>query len=357
MKMKRYDIYPWIDGTTIEKNRLYIKPRKGHIEYAAINPKGKKVTGLLSERDIGFPLSENMNMDDLKPLQRRIMKAAAKKGVVYDPVLFFIFPFATSGDRAAVPNDPQIDSTMSYAEGYTPPYEGNYPTDPAADPILRTQMNQVFYDVTNALQQYQINGFPEFITTTDNEGTPFPYDINSVVRHDPGTGVKLYISLINGNTDTPPSVNWGSLNAAITAQANLSSVQFLAAAQQIVHYDTVEYDTYSLFNSTLHRYELSLPGYYRFTSLITPAASSVGNVIWILELYRDGGNYRSLVVNTNPAGAEDSLGGSIDERLTSAHNYSISITLAGSTGGQIGAAAGAQAYRNYFSVVYIGSLN
>lgn len=354
MKMKRYDIYPWLDGATIEKNRLYIKPRKGHIEYAAINPKGKNVTGLLSEKEIGFPLSENMKMDDLKPLQRKIMKAAAKKGAVYDPVLFFIFPFATSGDRAAVPNDPQMDSTMSYAEGYTPPYEGNYPADSAADPILRTQMNQVFYDVTNAIQQYQINGFPEFITSADNEGTPFPYDVNSVVRFDPGGGVQLYISLIDGNTDTPPSANWGSFSSVLAAEVsrNLSS-QLLAVATQIVRFDSISYDDSGLWDGVNHQFNLPFIGYYSFKTMITPALRPLAATSSCqIGLAINGINAQGLDFSTIPSGQYGSWGGTCTLLMIAPGTASLLAKIF-DTAVDIGASG--EGYLNYFSVSYLGS--
>lgn len=136
-----------------------------------------------------------------------------------DTPKYFIYPFGTDGDRATVPNPTQVSGVLSYQEGFPVGYQ-LIDTDPASLNIPRDEFNQLVYDITLAIQQIQQNGFPVFITTAMNGGTAFPYEKNSFVRASNGN---VYFSLIDVNTDTPPSSNWqlfingnGSLSGGIT---------------------------------------------------------------------------------------------------------------------------------------------
>lgn len=124
---------------------------------------------------------------------------------------YFDIPFAADGDRSAVPDPVQGDGSVSYAQGYgilysTPVVSGgkNYPRSPS---------NQILFDVTTAIKQYQEHGFFDFITTAmTTDGNPFPYSKYDVVRFDPGGGKQLYQSLINNNlTDPTDTDNWAAL--------------------------------------------------------------------------------------------------------------------------------------------------
>lgn len=128
-------------------------------------------------------------------------------------VKYFSYPFATGGDVSPIPDVPPGDGSMSYQQGFTTNYELQLGVDPNALPIPRKQTNQLYNDITGAIQQLQQNGVPFFITSADNDGTAFPYAINSIVRYDPGTGPKIYKSLINGNTDVPPTNNWEDITS------------------------------------------------------------------------------------------------------------------------------------------------
>lgn len=115
-------------------------------------------------------------------------------------------PFGISGDRSAIPNDVQPDGSESYTEGYGIPYQLDPDTDPDALNIPRDKFNELMYVTQVAVQQGQQDGFPEHITASMNGGTPYAYRINATVR---ATNGNNYYSLINGNTDVPPSSNWG----------------------------------------------------------------------------------------------------------------------------------------------------
>lgn len=121
---------------------------------------------------------------------------------------FFRFPWATAGDKTAVPDVTDVSGFVSYQQGYGADYQRDPSSDPLAKRIERNKMNQVFADITDNLRHYQIHTFPEYITSADNGGTPFAYDINSVVRFDPGTGYKLYQNTTAGNTAAPNVSGW-----------------------------------------------------------------------------------------------------------------------------------------------------
>ncbi len=116
---------------------------------------------------------------------------------------FFLYPFGVSGTRTAVPNPTQVSGTVSYQEGFPIGYEEPN-TDPGYLPIPRDQFNQLMNDITAAIQQVQVTGFPSWITSAANGGSSFLYPLGAEVWYQ---GVP-YRSLIVNNTDTPPSANW-----------------------------------------------------------------------------------------------------------------------------------------------------
>lgn len=117
---------------------------------------------------------------------------------------FFKDAFAVSGDKTAIPNIIQVDGSVSYTEGFGFDYQRDIATEPTAKSVPRDSTNQLFFDITSALQQYQSFGIPNFITTSDNDGTPFSYSKYARVLYDDGThGLRPYASLINANTALP----------------------------------------------------------------------------------------------------------------------------------------------------------
>lgn len=118
-------------------------------------------------------------------------------------VRYFKEAFAVDGDLAAIPNDAQPSGSVSYNQGWTIDYSLDPTVNPNALLVPRTQTNQLYNDITAALQQYQQNGVPDFITTSDNGGSPYAYSKYNLVRYDDGGGVKVYQSLVDSNTDLP----------------------------------------------------------------------------------------------------------------------------------------------------------
>ena len=112
---------------------------------------------------------------------------------------YFFNPFAVSGDTSAIPVDTQPSGSISYEQGYGNKYSLNLLTDPTAIPIGRLTMNQVLFEITTQLQYLSQHGTPAFITSAQNEGSPFAYPIYARVYY---TGA-VYENQVAGNTATP----------------------------------------------------------------------------------------------------------------------------------------------------------
>ncbi|WP_274371535.1 hypothetical protein [Morganella morganii] len=121
----------------------------------------------------------------------------------------FKVPFATQGDRTAVPDEIQADGSLSYTQGYGYDYERDQVTDPAAKDIEREKMNGLFHDITEAVGEIQAFGVPVWA----EEGKP--YAIRSIVYHDK----KVWQSKIENNeTEPAEGDDWAELKADMTAE-------------------------------------------------------------------------------------------------------------------------------------------
>ncbi|MET4860211.1 hypothetical protein [Morganella morganii] len=121
----------------------------------------------------------------------------------------FKVPFATQGDRTAVPDEIQADGSLSYTQGYGYDYERDQITDPAAKDIEREKMNGLFHDITEAVGEIQAFGVPVWA----EEGKP--YAVRSIVYHDK----KAWQSKIENNeTEPAEGDDWAELKADMTAE-------------------------------------------------------------------------------------------------------------------------------------------
>ena len=90
--------------------------------------------------------------------------------------------------------------SVSWNEGFGGDYQ-LADANPSAKDIGRDTFNELHSVQTTAIQQYQQFGVPEFITTAQNGGAPFPYSIKARVRE----SGEVYESLTAANVTTPPS--------------------------------------------------------------------------------------------------------------------------------------------------------
>lgn len=142
----------------------------------------------------------------------------------------FLTPFASSGDRTAVPDVTQTDGTVSYQEGWGFDYSRNPATDPQAKRVDRGASNQLGYDLTSAVGDIQTHGFAEWITPTENGGVAYPYALGACVRL---AGV-VYQSLVDENTVQPgtDAAKWGVLGTPGNASAIAKGVVRLATPEE-----------------------------------------------------------------------------------------------------------------------------
>lgn len=124
---------------------------------------------------------------------------------------FFYLPFGEGGDLTpiAVPVDPT--GLVTFTQGWGPLYQADPSDTPSAKDVDRASTNYLFNVITAALAALQAVGVPEWIAAADNGGAAYPYVRGAEVRYSatPLTGPWVfYTSLIDSNTDTPPSANW-----------------------------------------------------------------------------------------------------------------------------------------------------
>jgi microcystin-dependent protein len=116
---------------------------------------------------------------------------------------FFKYAFAVAGDVTEIPNTTQPSGSVSYQEGFSSNYQLPFGSNPNALPISRSPFNGILFDITSAIQEWQTQAIPNFITSSDNGGSPYPYPIYALVRYDDGGGMQVYENLVDNNLTTP----------------------------------------------------------------------------------------------------------------------------------------------------------
>ncbi|MFJ5389518.1 Ig-like domain-containing protein [Pectobacterium sp. CHL-2024] len=120
---------------------------------------------------------------------------------------FFRVPFASSGDRQTIPDAAQASGVVSFPSGWGGDYAKDPTVDANAKPVEREAMNAILFAITNAVRQYQVFGFPEYITPADNNGGALAYSSAAVVRYRAAADqpFKSYVSIADNNTSVPGS--------------------------------------------------------------------------------------------------------------------------------------------------------
>ncbi|MEI7261348.1 tail fiber protein [Pectobacterium carotovorum] len=120
---------------------------------------------------------------------------------------FFRVPFAQSGDRQTIPDTLQTSGAVSFPSGWGGDYAKDPTVDANAKPVEREAMNAILFAITNAVRQYQVFGFPEYITPADNNGGAFSYSSGAVIRYRAAADQQFrsYVSIIDNNTSVPGS--------------------------------------------------------------------------------------------------------------------------------------------------------
>lgn len=133
---------------------------------------------------------------------------------------FLKVPFASGGDKTAIPDATQPDGSISMQQGWGNDYTLEVGVDPAAKSVDRQHMNQVLYLATKLLNRWQTESFPEWIDSASNGGVPYSYAKTAVVRYSPD-GILPYdvwINLVEGNTTSPSVANgWALMSNLFSA--------------------------------------------------------------------------------------------------------------------------------------------
>ena len=152
---------------------------------------------------------------------------------------FFLNPFALAGDKSAIPEDEQVDGSVSYEKGFTVDYQLDQSSDPDAKNIPRQKFNSLMFVITEALRQLQTVSVPSFITSAANGGTPWTYKKGVRVEFEnPATVFKIYQSKVDANTTDPTNTtNWEEVTSTITipdASESVKGILELATAAEAI---------------------------------------------------------------------------------------------------------------------------
>lgn len=161
------------------------------------------------------------------------------------------FAWATAGDQGAtIPDDTVPAGTLSWQAGWPGRYQLPYPSDVNALPIDRSEMNQILFDISTAVQDYQNFATPPFITAALNGGVPYAYVKNAYAAFDAGdgNGVQIYQSNTSLNTDSPtpgggdplPAAGWDLKDDNVSSNV-LNHVNFEGSVVtgNVVYYNSI----------------------------------------------------------------------------------------------------------------------
>ncbi len=129
------------------------------------------------------------------------------------PNPYFLQPWSNAAaDDVTIPPTGAATGALSYQYGFTPNYEYDLLTNPSALPIPRTSTNQLFFDITSALQQIQLYGAPLWVAS--GSGGPASYPIGARVLYTTVGVLRLWESQVASNTSTPGAdANWFVISA------------------------------------------------------------------------------------------------------------------------------------------------
>lgn len=238
---------------------------------------------------------------------------------------YFVDPFAISGDKIAVPDVPPSNGTVSYTIGFGPDYQLDLLTNPNALPVPRPQTNQIFYDITSNIQQYQQVGVANWITPTQNLGTPYQYAKYAYCLYDLGTGdgPQLWQSNLNANTSVPGAdTNWRSVPSNVLDWQSVYTYRSNGLVQYLGN----------LYTSTTNANQGNIPG--------TPQWNYVGNTRLAVNYYLNAGFFNDAgglnpTVNyigqrtgsgiAYPLGLQDGMGFYFQPKFTNGSNPTLQL--------------------------------
>lgn len=235
---------------------------------------------------------------------------------------YFVNPFAISGNKAPIPDPVQPSGFVSYTEGFGLDYTRDLSTDAQAKAILEANINELFYEVTLAIQEYQQHGIPAWITSADNLGSPFPYNKYALVLYNPGTGTVPWQSLVTNNTATPGSdpTKWAlAINIVTSWNGFINPVDITAGSNISITNGVISFTGAAGFVTPTQLQNQTL----NFISGINDPNSYTGSISGYVS-YQNGQNIELLFTAANTANASfelNALGGK--QMVTSVPYYGL----------------------------------
>lgn len=136
--------------------------------------------------------------------------------------------FASAGDKQAIPVPVDPSGNVSVTQGWTPDYELPN-TDPSYKPVGREEMNGAFNEVTESIQQLQLQGAAEWSSLL------MPYPNGAHVIH----SGQRWRSTAAGNTDEPGvGVLWVNTVVPAASTALPGIVELATNAESLAGTDT-----------------------------------------------------------------------------------------------------------------------
>lgn len=286
---------------------------------------------------------------------------------------YFAIPFATSGDKTAIPEAATPSGTVSYAQGFGPDYERNPATDPLAKRVPRNETNELYYELTKAVKFLQLYGMPEWFSV-DDSGNPVTYSKNAWVRRTVTGVTTVWVSLADGNTATPgtDATKWVAVSPEIlqsgawnyaTAGGTANAMTVTLAPVPASYAAIIGAPIRILVAATnTGAATLNVNGLGAKAIKIDGAtALRAGDIVSgsVLEVIYDGTAFQLMPTNGSVKNTATAVGGATTTLTTGsgvftvpANIYSLDLELVGSGGGGgYAAAGGANAGGNGGSVV------
>lgn len=249
---------------------------------------------------------------------------------------YFGIPFASTGDKIAVPDATQPDGSVSYSQGFGFDYERPN-TDPGYKPVPREQTNQLYFDLTEAVGVIQRQGVADW--TVDAQ----PYQINALVRHTN----KIWRSKITNNNTTPiEGTDWTEVGVLATETVPGSAAIATTAQAQAMTDDTRFLTPLkagqALVGRLINIQTLTTAG----VSTYTPTAGTKSVFVEVVGGGAAGGGAQATNASQASFGGGGGGGAYARKRLTSGFS-GVTVTVgAGGAGvsGQAGAGGGASSF-------------